>query len=530
MTIKKMIRSFFAIMIVLSLAISSYTFAEGIQFANQDEPNTVKSDETLVVALASEPSSLWMGGTGKLENEMCVIQAAFTDELVRVDYGTGELKPSLATEWEWLDDTHCRFTLRDDVKMTDGTLLEAADVVYSINVFMEYSGNSDTGRFFVGAEAEDEHTVTVEFNTVAPDLLSMIAWSNFGIFSEDEINALGGVEEACRNPIFGSGRYRFKEWKNGQYILLERNEDYWDPDYVGYFKEIKFTFTNDPSARALLVQSGDAQVTVDMPITMASTFQNDERVSLIVNDMGNTARLFYNMGPKAGATTDIRVRKAIDKALNVDAIAFIATGGMGQEIHGYFAEGSKYYNETFTREEREVDIEGAKALLEEAGYADGLTLTMLGTSDGEAIMAVVQENLRQVGIDLQINVLDVAAFVEAANGGDYDLIIVGDSVDVRYPTLMMSFKQAFIDTFTIGGCKWTTPEIEEKIDALIQETDDAKAKEYAGEVEQMYKDEMCFSNTYSELRSALTQSDIKGYCRIERGLFDATTLYRVTND
>ena len=155
---------------------------------------------------------------------------------------------------------------------------------------------------------------------------------------------------------------------------------------------------------------------------------------------------------------------------------------------------------------------------------------MLGTSDGEAIMAVVQENLRQVGIDLQINVLDVAAFVEAANGGDYDLIIVGDSVDVRYPTLMMSFKQAFIDTFTIGGCKWTTPEIEEKIDALIQETDDAKAKEYAGEVEQMYKDEMCFSNTYSELRSALTQSDIKGYCRIERGLFDATTLYRVTND
>ena len=67
MTIKKMIRSFFAIMIVLSLAISSYTFAEGIQFANQDEPNTVKSDETLVVALASEPSSLWMGGTGKLK-------------------------------------------------------------------------------------------------------------------------------------------------------------------------------------------------------------------------------------------------------------------------------------------------------------------------------------------------------------------------------------------------------------------------------------------------------------------------------
>ena len=526
MKLKKMMLLGLASIVSVSLSFTAAVFAEGVHGANEDAPNTEKTDETLVIALASEPSSLWMGGSGKLETEMVIIQEAFTDELVAVDPVTNEVKPSLASEWEWIDDTHCRFKLRDDVKMTDGSLLTADDVVYTIDTFMEYSANSDTGRFFAGAVADDEHTVTIEFSTIAPDLLNMIAWSNFGIFSEDEINALGGVEKACRNPVFGSGRYRFKEWVSGQYILLERNEDYWNPDYTGYFKELKFTFTNDPSARAMAVESGDAQVTIDMPVAMAVSFKDNDRMNLIVNGMGNTGRLFYNMGPKAGATKDIRVRQAIDKALDFDAIAYVGTGGLGGEIHGYFAEGSKYYTETFTREEREVDIEGAKELLAEAGYADGLTLTILGTADSEALLTVIQENVRQIGVNLQINIVDIAQFVEQSNAGDYDLINVGDSVDVRYPTLMMSFRQAFIDTFTIGGCKWTTPELEEKIEGLIETRDDDEAKQLAYEIEQIYKENMCFSNTYSEVRAALTATDIKGFCTIERGYLNATTMYK----
>ena len=526
MKFRRLIGCGLAVALSLTAAMSATAFAEGIHGANEDAPNTNVSDKTLVVALSSEPSALWMAGTSKAENEMTIIQHAFSDGLVAVDYASGEVKPALASEWEWIDSLHCRFTLRDDVLMTDGSPLTADDVVYTINTCMEYSANTDTGRFFAGAEAEDEHTVVIEFNTEAPDILKLLSWANFGIFSEDEINAAGGVEAAAKNPVFGAGRYIFKEWASGQYILLERNDNYWDPDYVGYYKEIKFTFTNDPSARAMAVQAGDAQVAVDMPISMASAYQNDERVCLHINDMGNTARLFYNMGPKANATADIKVRQAIDKALDFDAIALVATGGLGQEIHGYFPEDSKYYNETFTREEREVDIEGGKALLAEAGYDNGLTISALGTSDGEAILTVIQENLRQIGITLEINISDVASFVEQSNGGDYDIIIVGDSVDARYPTLMTFFRESSINTFCIGGCKWTTPEIEEQIVDLIQETDDAKAKELAGNIEQVFKENMCFSNTYVELRAALTGSDVKGYSRTERGLLDPTTMYQ----
>ncbi|MBE5911134.1 ABC transporter substrate-binding protein [Pseudobutyrivibrio sp.] len=500
--------------------------ASNIFDANVDPDNTEKSDEQIVIQLTSEPSGLWAGGTGKQENECVIIGSALFDTLVHVDRNTGDVLPALASEWEWIDDTHCKFTLRDDVIMSDGSPLVADDVVYCVNTWMQQSPNTDTGRFLSGAVADDEHTVTIEFNTTAPDFLNLLAWGNFGIVSEDEVNALGGYEAADKNPVMGSGKYRFKEWVNGQYILLERNDDYWDDNYVGYFKEIKLVFIQDPAARAMSILSGDAQVAYNMPINTAATYAGNEEINLIVHGFGQNTRLWYNMGPNAGATSDIRVRQAIDKALNFDAIAQVGTGGFGTEVHGYFPDDSIYYNETFTAEERAVDIEGAKALLEEAGYGDGLDLTLVGMQDQEQVFTVIQDNLSQVGINVTIEILDTPAFVGAANSGDYDLIHVGDMVDARYPAICTFFRQSSIDTFCIGGAKWTTPEIEEILDKLIQEPDETKAKEYAKEFEDLVKESMPFSNTFPEMYANMTSKDIKGYKTLERGYIDITSLYK----
>ncbi len=515
---------------VMTFSFATCAFAEdGVYGANEDPANTEVTDETLVIGLSAEPSALWAIGTGKVENEMMIISNALYDTLVKVDKETGDVIPNLATEWEWVDDTHCKFTLRDDVTMTDGTPLVADDVVYTVNTAMEMSPNSDSGRYFTDAVAEDEHTVTIGFNAVAPDLLNQIAWSNYGIVSEDEIEAAGGLEAAAKNPVFGSGKYRFKEWVSGQYITIERNDDYWNKDYKGYFKEIKFTFTNDAAARAMAVQSGDSQVAYDMPISMASTYKGNDQVRLIAHTFGQNTRLWYNMGPNAGATADLKVRQALDKALNFDAIAGIGTAGMGHEVHSYFPDESKFYNETFTAEERAQDIEGAKALLAEAGYDDSnpLELNIVGMQDQNDVFTVIQANLAQAGVKLNINIVDTPQFVEQANGGTYDLIHVGDLVDARYPSIMVFFKQANIDTFCIGGAKWTTPEIEEKIAAFIEEPDEAKAKEEAAELENIFKENMCYSNTYAEMHAALTAPDVRGYTTIERGFLDCTNFYKV---
>ncbi|MDE7310556.1 MAG: ABC transporter substrate-binding protein [Eubacterium sp.] len=500
--------------------------AGGVKGANEDMPNTQTTDETLRIGLSAEPSTIWGSGVGKVENEAQIISSAIMDRLVNVDRNTGDVYSMLASEWEWVDDTHCTFTLRDDVTMSDGTPLVADDVVYSAGVWMDINANTDTGRFLAGAKADDEHTVTIEFNTAAPDFLNMIAWSNFGIVSEDEVNAAGGLEEAAKNPVIGVGRYKFKEWKSGQSITLERNDDYYDKDYAGYYKEIVFTFTQDSAARAMAVQSGDLNVAWDMPISMVNTYVGSDTVDVVMHTFGQNTRLFYNMGPKAGPTADLKVRQAIDKALDFEAIAMVGTAGTVPAVLGYFDLNSKYYNETFTAEERAVDVEGAKALLAEAGYADGLELSLVGMQDQNPIFTVIQENLRQVGINLTINIVDTPQFVEAANGGDYDLIHVGDLVDARYPAMMTFYRQSIIDTFCIGGPKYTTPEVDAAVGALIEEKDEKKAQDQAAELEKIWKDEMWFSNTYSEMKAAVTSKGLKGYNTIERGFIDPTGFYK----
>ena len=529
MSFKKVLGIGLAALLTFSMATCAFADEE-VKGANEDPANTEVTDETIVIGLSSEPSALWAAGSGKTENEMVIIASGLQDTLVKVDRATNELQPNLATEWEWVDDTHCKFTLRDDVTMTDGSPLVADDVVYTVNTAMEYSANNDTGSYFVGAVADDEHTVTIEFTTAAPDLLKMLAWSNFGIVSEDEVEAAGGVEAAVKNPVMGSGKYLFKEWVSGQSITIERNDNYWNPDWKGYFKTIKFTFTNDAAARAMAVMSGDIQVAYDMPISMASTYKGNDQVNLIVHTFGQNTRIYYNQGENAGATKDLKVRQAIDKALNFDAIAGVGTAGLGTEVHSYFPDESPYYHDMFTAEERAQDIEGAKALLAEAGYDDSnpLQLTIVGMQDQNDVFTVIQANLAQAGIKLDISILDTAAFLEqvAFKTASYDLVHVGDLMDARYPAAMLFFKQENIDGFCVGGPKYTTEEIDAAVHEFIAEKDEEKAKEEALALEETFKDGCWYSNTYAEMHAALTAPDIKGYSTIERGYLDCTNFYK----
>ncbi len=495
---------------------------------NTDPVNTKVTDETLYVGLASEPSMLWGAASGKLENEDVMITALLTDTLVSYNNQTGEVFPNLASSWEWTDETHCRFHLRDDVTMTDGTPLTAEDVVYTVGIWTTKSAATDTGMFIVGAAAEDEHTVTIEFTTPAPDLLMMMGWYQFGIVSEEEVEAAGGLENVQKNPVIGSGRYRFKEWQNGVSITLERNDSYWNPDYKGYFKEIVFHFTTDSASRVMSVEAGELDIACNVPVIDSSVYVSKDTLKTYIFPIGQVSHLWYNMGENAGATKDLKVRQAIDKALNFDAIAQVATAGYTEPSFSYADKASVYYTQTFTEEERAVDVEGAKALLKEAGYENGLELTLLCTQDTVPVATVMQANLAEIGIKLTIDAPDIAQFVDAAFAGNYDLVPVGDTLLARAPNIIPFLRKANIEGpgVVIGGPKWTTDEIDGLIAALVSETDTDKATEELQQLESILKDQMICSNLYPEVQSAITSTQLKGLTLTDRSYLDLGTLYK----
>ena len=503
--------------------------AASIVLPNTDPANTTKTDETLTIALGSEPSTLLGVAVGKVENEEQIIGSTFLDSLVSVDYKTNEIIPNLATAWEWVDDTHLKFTLRDDVTMSDGTPLVADDVVYTVGLWKEKGATSDVGKYLVGVEKQDDLTVTIEFNTVAPDFLRMLSWTAHGIISEDEVNAAGGLDAVHTKPVIGSGKYRFKEWKSGQSVTVERNDDYWNKDYVGYYKTIVFTFTSDAAAREMAVESGDADVAYGMPVSQAATYASSSTVNTTIYSFGQELHLWYNMGDNGGATKEQKVREAIDKALDFDAIAKVGTAGFGEAALSYWDTSCSFYTPNYTKEERAVDIDAAKKLLDEAGYGSGLELKALGLPDITPVLTVMQANLAEAGITLTIDTPDTAQFVEGAFGGDYDLICVGDTPNIRIPANVMPFLQTINvegPGMVIGGPKWTSDEFDSTIKALVSEPDAEKAKELATKLDGMVKEQTICSNLYPEMSAAVYAKDLKGYNTIERGYIDATSLYK----
>ena len=117
---KKIVCLILAVVMSLAMAFTAFA-AEGVLDANVDPFNTEVTDEQVTICFSSEPAYIWGGGSGVISNEEEIIMHAITDRLVEFDRRTNEVVPGLASEWEWLDDTHCRFVLRDGVTMTDGS-------------------------------------------------------------------------------------------------------------------------------------------------------------------------------------------------------------------------------------------------------------------------------------------------------------------------------------------------------------------------------------------------------------------------
>ena len=177
----------------------------------------------------------------------------------------------------------------------------------------------------------------------------------------------------------------------------------------------------------------------------------------------------------------------------------------------------RYYNETYTAEERKVDIEGAKALLAEAGYEDGIDLTILGTADLIAPYTVIQENCRAAGINITINTPDTASFISDAFSGNYDMITIGWIMDNRNPSIITSLDKATIESgFAIGGPKVTTDEIDTLRKEIIAADDPEVAKEKLAQLEDIMKNDCIQANMYPEMRAAIVAKDIKGYSTMER--------------
>ncbi len=333
--------------------------------------------------------------------------------------GDGSVVPGLAESWEISDDgTVYTFKLRDGVTFHDGSAMDAEDVKFSLDRAMaEDSANAQKALFagIESVEAVDPLTVKVTLSEPNGNFLFNMAWGDAVIVASESI------DDIKTNPV-GTGAFTFGEWVQGDSITLNRNPDYWGDQPA--LESATFKFISDPTAAFAAMMAEDVDVFDNFPAPEnLPQFEADPRFQVLVGSTEGETILSTNN--KQAPFDDIRVRQALAHAIDRQAIIDGAMFGYGTPIGTHFAPHNPAYVDLTGQSA--YDPEKAKAMLAEAGFAEGFETTLhlpppsYARRGGEIIAA----QLAEVGITAEIINVEWAQWLESVfKGKDFGLTIV----------------------------------------------------------------------------------------------------------
>ncbi|MFO8033099.1 MAG: ABC transporter substrate-binding protein [Desulfohalobiaceae bacterium] len=386
------------------------------------------------------------------------------------------------------------FNLRPDVYFHDGERLTAKDVQFTYQALMDPANLSPRIADFEpvkNVEVLDELTARVTYQELYSPALH--SWS-IGILPEHLLNDKSLRQEARergkdpekfslrdsrfnRNPV-GSGPFKFERWKSDQYIRLSRFENYWEgaPNY----KEYVLRIIPDKLTQEMEFYAGTLDDYSVEPHQVERLGQDERFQSFSGTSFGYTY-IGYNL--RREPFQDHRVRKALSLALDVDKIIEYVLHGQGKRITGPFVQDTEYYDHDL--EPLEFDPQKALQILRQAGYTrdekgwlqkDGerLEFTLITNSGNElrkAILAIVQDSWKDIGVDVHTDTLEWSVFIqERVNRHDFDALLLGWSMSVE-PDLYQIFHSSQRDPYELNFVGFSHPEADQLIERIRKEYD-----------------------------------------------------------
>lgn len=389
--------------------------------------------------------------------------------------------PSLAEHWEISDDgTVYTFHLRQGVMFHNGREMVADDVKYSYERIL----NPDTAspaqpdlEAVQSIEVVDDATVAITLAGPDSSFLAKLMGSSLAIVPQEVVEAEGDL----MNTMVGTGPFKFVEYVPNSMLVVEANPDYWE-EGLPYLDGIEFQIVPENTARTTALSSGTVDFIEYAPAQDMQTFENDD--TLMVAGDQNTNVRFMAINMEKEPFNDIKVRQAISMAVDRGPIIDAAIFGAGQPTNILFP---ATYWAGYESEIPAPDIEGAKALLAEAGYPDGFTTELHSWSQYAFLSnaaVVLQEQLKQIGIESELRFEENAVYLENYFASNFDISVTGTSAYVDPNDVVQN---NFQSTSTTNASQYNSPEMDELIAAGMVETDQAKRAEIYHEVQELIK-------------------------------------------
>ena len=413
----------------------------------------------------------------------------------------GQLAPGQAESWETSEDgLTWTFHLRDGLKWSDGSDLTANDFVYSwkrvcdpmvaapyaetvLSMVEGYDKAIEGDLDALQVVAQDDNTLAVTLNAPCSYFGSLAAFATLSPVQEATVTANGDAWATSAETYISNGPFYVSEWVPGSYILMSKNPYYWNADAIK-LDGIKWNLIEDSNAAYSAYQTGEVLMIKDVPTEEIPSLKDNAEFH--VDPIIGTYYLSMNL--ERDAFKDAKVRKALSLAIDRDYVANTLMQGTYSPADNFMGPGwidmdGKQFKDNANGGQSyidvnnyEADLEEAKKLLADAGYPDGegfpsITYTTNDSGYHKVVAEYLQQAWAQLGIDLQVDIVEWASFTPMRRNGDYDIARNGWVGDYSDPSNML---ELFYTTNGNNDGKFSNADFDAAIDLSRTTLDSAE--------------------------------------------------------
>jgi peptide/nickel transport system substrate-binding protein len=395
------------------------------------------SAKTLRMAYDADPTSL--DPHEQLASATLQLSHLVFDPLLRFRKDL-TLEPRLATRWEKIDELTTRFHLREGVRFHSGRTLSAQDVVWTFNRLKQSPDFKALFEPFSEAKAVDDLTVDLITKGPYPLVLNLATYifpmdrefysgTDERGHAKDEIVKQGA--SFASTHVSGTGPFIVAEREQGVKLKFKRSPDYWDKASPGNVDTIVFTPIKESATRVAALLAGDVDFIAPVPPTDFDRVKGDPCCTLFT--MPSTRILTFELNEqRVPAFKDPRVRLAINYAVNREGITAKIMRGFATPAGQLSPPGYAGYDPALTPR---LDLDKAKALMAEAGYADGFSVTMMAPNnryiEDQRIAEAVAAMLAKINIKVDLQTTPKAQYWQRFDERAADIMMIGWQSDTQ---------------------------------------------------------------------------------------------------
>lgn len=369
----------------------------------------------------------------------------------------GEVVPGLATSYEQVDDTHYIFHLAENVKFHNGDPLTAATVKYSLERQMNSPQTKTYTEGISAVNVVDDLTVEVVLSQPhIPFLMNMTATQSSIVCQSVMENV--DTNKADYKVAIGTGAMKFDVWNINDNVMLKRNEEYFRGPVAT--TSINFRAIPESGSRTIALETGEIDFLGDVAAVDIARMKENTDINTVEVPAAGIPFLAYNN--RKAPFDNPKVRQALGMLIDRDAIVAAVYEGNGEAAKSFLANFSPVYNEDMNI--LKYDVEAAKALLAEAGHADGFKMTIAVSGDDRNKMAqLMQSDFAKANVIVDVSMLEWGAFLDHTVSPECDAFIVGFTTSMNPDAI---FSPLFLSSnHGVGGNRYfyTNTEVDDCI-------------------------------------------------------------------